>query len=71
MTAARSLKFVGQLRMKLVLFALRRPLTVMVLIVAIALGAFLAVGNSICDQLGLPYPAGLAQRDGSRHLPAT
>src|SRR3954464_2840112 len=45
--------------MKLVLFALRRPLTVIVLIVAIALGAFLAVGNSIFDQLGLPYPAGL------------
>jgi multidrug efflux pump subunit AcrB len=45
--------------MKLVLFALRRPLTVMVLIVAIALGAFLAVGNSVFDQLGLPYPAGL------------
>src|SRR6478672_8465346 len=46
-------------RMKLVLFALRRPLTVMVLIVAIAIGAFLAVGNSVFEQLGLPYPAGL------------
>src|SRR3954469_7566114 len=45
--------------MKLVLFALRRPLTVIVLIVALTLGAFLAVGNSIFDQLGLPYPAGL------------
>jgi multidrug efflux pump subunit AcrB len=45
--------------MKLVLFALRRPLTVIVLIMAIALGAFLAVGNSVFDQLGLPYPAGL------------
>src|SRR6476646_5312058 len=45
--------------MKLVLFALRRPLTVMVLIVAIAIGAFLAVGNSVFDQLGLPYSAGL------------
>src|SRR6476620_8054415 len=45
--------------MKLVLFALRRPLTVMVLIVALALGAFLAVGNSVFDQLGLPFPAGL------------
>src|SRR5437762_13709778 len=45
--------------MKLVLFALRRPLTVMVVIVAIALGSFLAVGNSVFDQLGLPYPTGL------------
>jgi multidrug efflux pump subunit AcrB len=31
----------------------------MVIIVAIILGAFLAVGNSVCEQLGLPYPAGL------------
>src|SRR6476619_7500250 len=45
--------------MKLVLFALRRPLTVIVLIVAIALGAFLAVGNFVAEQLGIPYPAGL------------
>ena len=49
--------------------ALRRPLTVMVLIVAIALGAFLAVGNSVCEQLGIPYPEGLPQGHGSRHLP--
>src|SRR3954470_4241264 len=47
------------LSMKLVLFALRRPLTVMVLIVAIALGDFLAVGNYVFAQLRLPYPAGL------------
>ena len=26
---------------------------------AIALGAFLAVGNSVFEQLGLPYPEGL------------
>ncbi len=45
--------------MKLVLLALSRPLTVMVIIVAIALGAFLAIGNSVFEQLGLPYPAGL------------
>jgi multidrug efflux pump subunit AcrB len=45
--------------MKLVLLALRRPLTVIVVIVAIALGAFLAVGNSLFEQFGLPYPAGL------------
>jgi hypothetical protein len=42
-------------------FALRRPLTVMVLIVALAFGAFLAVGKSICERIGLPYPAGLPQ----------
>jgi multidrug efflux pump subunit AcrB len=39
--------------------ALRRPLTVMVLIVAIALGSFLAIGGAVCEQLGIPYPAGL------------
>jgi len=47
--------------MGLVSAALRRPLTVMVIIVAVALGAFLAVGNSVCQQLGIPYPAGLPQ----------
>jgi multidrug efflux pump subunit AcrB len=45
--------------MKLVLLALRRPLTVIVVIVAIALGAFLAVGNSLFEHFGIPYPAGL------------
>lgn len=45
--------------MKLVLFALRRPLTIIVIVAAVALGAFLAVGNSVCEQLGIPYPAGL------------
>src|SRR5665213_2654034 len=39
--------------------ALRRPLTVMVLALAVALGAFLAVGGSTFEQLGLPYPQGL------------
>jgi len=39
--------------------ALRRPLTVMVAVVAIVLGSFLAVGRSVCEQLGVPYPAGL------------
>src|SRR3569623_265114 len=39
--------------------ALRRPLTVMVASVAIALGAFLAVGGPLFEQLGMPYPAGL------------
>ena len=39
--------------------ALRRPLTVMVVALAVALGAFLAVGGSAFEQLGLPYPQGL------------
>ncbi|MGD9723612.1 MAG: efflux RND transporter permease subunit [Pirellulales bacterium] len=39
--------------------ALRRPLTVMVLVLAVALGSFMAVGRSVFEQLGLPYPQGL------------
>jgi len=39
--------------------ALRRPLTVLVLILALALGSFLAVGGAVCEQLGIPYPQGL------------
>jgi multidrug efflux pump subunit AcrB len=45
--------------MNLIAAALRRPFTVLVLIVAIALGSFLAVGGAVCDQLGIPYPSGL------------
>lgn len=45
--------------MHLIHLALRRPLTVMVLILAIALGSFLAVGGSASEQLGLSYPEGL------------
>ncbi len=45
--------------MNLVRLALRRPLTVMVIILAIALGSFLAVAPSVCEQLGIPYPDGL------------
>jgi multidrug efflux pump subunit AcrB len=45
--------------MNLVVAALRRPFTVMVLILAVALGSFLAVGRSVFEQLGLPYPEGL------------
>jgi multidrug efflux pump subunit AcrB len=45
--------------MNLILAALRRPLTVIVIITAIALGCLLAVGGSLCEQLGLPYPSGL------------
>ncbi len=39
--------------------ALRRPLTVMVLVLAIALGSFMAVGGSVFEHFGLPYPQGL------------
>jgi len=39
--------------------ALRRPLTVMVLVLAVALGSFMAVGRSVFEQIGLPYPQGL------------
>jgi multidrug efflux pump subunit AcrB len=45
--------------MNLVTSALRRPLTVMVTIVAVALAAWLAVGASISDELGWTYPEGL------------
>ena len=45
--------------MNLIAAALRRPFTVMVVILAIALGSFLAVGRSVCEQLGVPYPEGL------------
>ncbi|MBI3464434.1 MAG: efflux RND transporter permease subunit [Planctomycetes bacterium] len=45
--------------MNLIVAALRRPLTVMVVITAVVLGAFMAVGRSVCEQLGLPYPEGL------------
>ena len=47
--------------MRLASLALRRPFTVMVLIVAVALGAFLAIGGTLFQQLGLPYPEGLPQ----------
>jgi multidrug efflux pump subunit AcrB len=39
--------------------ALRRPLTVMVLVLALVAGSFLAVGGAVFEQLGLPYPPGL------------
>ena len=45
--------------MYLISWALRRPFTVMVIILAIALGSLLAVGGSVSEQFGLPYPAGL------------
>jgi len=39
--------------------ALRRPLTVMVALVAITFGFVLAVGKPVCEQLGITYPSGL------------
>ncbi|MGE0759589.1 MAG: efflux RND transporter permease subunit, partial [Pirellulaceae bacterium] len=45
--------------MQLILSALRRPLTVMVLMVALMLASFLAIGGAVCEELGLPYPPGL------------
>src|SRR3970040_231446 len=45
--------------MNFIAAALRRPLTVMVAIVAIAFGFTLAVGEPSAEQLGIPYPSGL------------
>jgi len=44
--------------MNLILTALRRPLTVIVIITAIALTSFLAIGGALFEQAGLPYPSG-------------
>ncbi|MDQ3333410.1 MAG: efflux RND transporter permease subunit, partial [Planctomycetota bacterium] len=56
--------------MSLTLAALSRPLTVMVAALAVALGAFLAVGKSTFEQFGLPYPQGLPQGMGVDIFPA-
>ncbi len=45
--------------MQLILSAMRRPATVMVIILSIALGSFLAVGPAVSQHFKLPYPAGL------------
>jgi multidrug efflux pump subunit AcrB len=45
--------------MQLIRAALRRPFTVMVLILAVALGSFLAIGRTVCEQAGVSYPEGL------------
>lgn len=50
---------VTALGMNLITLALRRPFTIMVLIVSVALGSVLAIGGSFCEQLGIPYPTGL------------
>lgn len=45
--------------MQLILSAMRRPATVMVLILSVALGSFLAIGPSLFQHFKLPYPVGL------------
>ncbi len=45
--------------MNLILSALRRPLMVMVAILAISLACFLALGRPVFEQVGIPYPSGL------------
>ncbi len=47
--------------MRLILTALRHPISVMIVIVAVVLGFFVAVGKPIAQGLGLPYPAALPQ----------
>src|SRR6187401_586380 len=42
-------------------FALRRPLTVLVALVALTFGFCLAIGKPVCEQLGVKYPAGLPE----------
>jgi multidrug efflux pump subunit AcrB len=45
--------------MQIILSAMRRPATVMVLVLSLALGCFLAVGPSVFQHYKWPYPAGL------------
>ncbi len=45
--------------MKLILLAMRRPATVMVLVLCIVLGSFLAVAPSVFQHNKWPYPVGL------------
>ena len=45
--------------MQLILAAMRRPATVLVLVLSLFLGCFLAVGPAIFGHFKLPYPAGL------------
>lgn len=45
--------------MQLILSAMRRPTTVMVLVLSLALGCFLALGPSVFQHYKWPYPAGL------------
>ncbi len=45
--------------MQLILSAMRRPATVLVLVMSLALGCFLAVGPAVFQHFRWPYPAGL------------
>jgi len=45
--------------MQLILSAMRRPTTVMVLVLSLAIGCFLAVGPAVFQHLKWPYPTGL------------
>jgi|694.fasta_scaffold11083_12 multidrug efflux pump subunit AcrB len=45
--------------MQLILNAMRRPATVLVLVLSLAFGCFLAVGPSLFQHFKLPYPGGL------------
>ena len=45
--------------MQLILSAMRRPATVMVLVLSLALGCFLAVGPAVFQHYKWPYPSGL------------
>ncbi len=45
--------------MNLILSAMRRPATVLVLVVSLALGSFLAVGPALFQHWRWPYPSGL------------
>lgn len=45
--------------MQLILSAMRRPATVMVLVLSLVLGFFLAIGPSVFQHVKLPYPSGL------------
>ena len=47
--------------MQLILSALRHPISVLIAIVGIMLGSFLAVGKPVFQGLGLPYPDALPQ----------
>src|SRR5688500_10544935 len=45
--------------MNLIVAALRHPWTVMVVVLAVALASFMAVGPAVFQQFGLPYLEGL------------
>ncbi len=56
--------------MQLIMTALRRPWTVLVVILALSLGSLLAVAPSICRTLGVPYPEGLPRGMGVDIFPS-